>query len=60
MTALSPADREARLQDLAAVAGTERLVDELRAWRETAKAVATRFGRSELEWLDEDQVVKRP
>lgn len=60
MTALSPADHEACLRDLAAAAGTEHLEDELRAWRETAKAVAAGLGRSELDWLDEDQVVKRP
>lgn len=60
MNALSPADREACLRDLSAAAGTERMADELRAWRETATAVAAGLGRSELEWLDEDQAVERP
>lgn len=60
MSALSPVDREACLRDLAAAAGSERLEDELRAWRETATAVAAGLGRSDLEWLDEGLVVERP
>lgn len=40
MSALTPADRESCQQDIAASAGTERLEDELRVWRETVTAVS--------------------
>lgn len=60
MHALSPADQEACARDLADAAGTERLDGVLRAWQETATAVAEGLGHDEPEWLDEPAAVERP
>ncbi|WP_426311283.1 hypothetical protein [Cellulosimicrobium sp. E-16] len=60
MRALSPADQEACARDLADAADTERLDAVLRAWHETATAVAEGLGRDEPEWLDEPAAVERP
>lgn len=35
-------------------------IAELTSWKETATAVAAGLGRSDLEWLDEDETVERP
>lgn len=60
MRTLSPADQEACARDLAGAAGTDHQEAALRAWQETAAAVAEGLGRDEPEWLDEPAAVERP
>lgn len=67
MLALSPTDRESCARDLVDAARASLSTDqphlaiaELTSWKETATAVAAGLGRSDLEWLDEDETVERP
>ncbi|MBB1152644.1 MULTISPECIES: prevent-host-death protein [Amycolatopsis] len=67
MLALSPADRASCAQDLVDAARASFSTDqphlaiaELTSWKETATAVAAGLGRTDLEWLDEDETVERP
>ncbi|MEY9257727.1 hypothetical protein ABH903_000737 [Brevibacterium epidermidis] len=59
-TALSPSDREARLRELEAAAGTDRFDEVQRSWRETAEAISAGLGRSQPEWLQHPTPVERP
>lgn len=67
MLALNPADRTQcakQLLDAArasfATGQAHLAVAELTAWKETATAIAAGLGRSQVEWLNEDEPVERP
>jgi len=60
MDALTPSDREACHRDLEAAAGTGRLDDVQRSWRETAEAISAGLGRNEPGWLEDPTPVERP
>ncbi|KAF0847536.1 hypothetical protein FNL39_103434 [Nocardia caishijiensis] len=67
MLALSPADRDTCAQNLVDAARASFSTDqphlaiaELTSWKETATAIAAGLGRTDLEWLDGDDVVERP
>lgn len=60
MDALTPSDREACLLDFEAAAGTDRLDEVRRSWRETAEALSAGLGRNEPEWLEGPTPVERP